>query len=196
MNAVQVVRAEPGDAAVVAALVAEAFESLAVTHWLVPDPAARRTVLAADMAILVEHALELGHIDMVEDRSAAAVWFQRGAEPVPPPPEYERRLAVACGPWSDRFRILDALFEAHKPRAPHHHLALLAVTPARQGTGLGSALLRHHHRYLDRQRIPAYLEASSVRSRYLYRRHGYLAGPQFTLPEGPPLWPMWREPIG
>lgn len=196
MNAVRILRAQPGDAIEVAELIAEAFESLAVAHWLVPDPAFRRAVLAADMTILVEHALAFGHVDLTQDRSATAVWFRRGTEPVPPPPEYERRLAAACEPWTDRFRILDAVFQAHQPRVPHHHLAFLAVLPGRQGTGLGSALLHHHHEYLDRHRVPAYLEASSVRSRNLYRRHGYRAGPQFTLPDGPPLWPMWREPAG
>lgn len=69
------------------------------------------------------HALALGHVDMTEDRSAAAVWFRHGSGPLPSPPGYERRLAAACAPWTERFRILDAVFEAHQPQASHHHLA-------------------------------------------------------------------------
>ena len=42
--------------------------------------------------------------------------------------------------------------------------------------------------------MPAYHEASSPRNRALYERHGYVTQGEFTLPDGPPLWPMWRDP--
>ncbi|GAB2963512.1 hypothetical protein GCM10027280_60500 [Micromonospora polyrhachis] len=71
---------------------------------------------------------------------------------------------------------------------------MLAVTPAAQGTGRGTALLDHHHRHLDQAGIPAYLEASSPRARDLYTRHGYEPRRAFTLPDGTPFWSMWREP--
>ena len=195
-SAMQIVRAGPADATAVAELAAQAFESLAVAHWLVPDPAARREVLTAYVDILVQHALALGHIDMVEDRSAAAVWWPRGAEPIALGPVYERRLRVACGLWSDRFRALDAQTAQRKPQAHHHHLALIAVAPERQATGLGNALLSYHHAFLDRHRVPAFLAAGSVRGRDMCRRRGYRAAPQFNLPDGPPQWPMWRRPNG
>jgi hypothetical protein len=43
---------------------------------------------------------------------------------------------------------------------------------------------------------PTYMEAPSPRARDLYLRHGYTMRPgsAFRLPEGPLLWPMWREP--
>lgn len=80
------------------------------------------------------------------------------------------------------------------PEEPRHHLALLAVDPARQGGGLGSTLLRHHHATLDGNGTPAYLEASSPGSRDLYRRHGYELRETFALPDGTKFWPMWRPP--
>jgi hypothetical protein len=47
----------------------------------------------------------------------------------------------------------------------------------------------------DRERMPAYLNAGSPRSRDLYLRHGFEVTEEFRLPEGgPPLWRMWREP--
>jgi hypothetical protein len=51
-------------------------------------------------------------------------------------------------------------------------------------------------RLTARDGTPAYLEASSPRARDLYLRHGYAMrrGSAFRLPEGPLLWPMWREP--
>jgi GNAT superfamily N-acetyltransferase len=82
-------------------------------------------------------------------------------------------------------------------RLHHQYLAILAVRPGCQGRGIGTALLNARHRDLDRDGVPAYLEASSPRARDLYLRHGYTLRPggPFRLPEGgPPMWPMWREP--
>lgn len=186
-------RATHSDVDAVSRLVAEAFQHLRVCEWLVTDPASRLDVLAANFAIYVEHALTYGVVDCTDDGTAAAVWLDQTRD-VPPPPEYAARLAAACGPWTDRFELLDELFEAHHPHRAHHHLALLAVAPERQRQGIGTSLLLHHHAELDRQGIGAYLEASSTGSRDLYARHGYQPhGEPFAMPNGALFWPMWRH---
>ena len=49
----------------------------------------------------------------------------------------------------------------------------------------------------DDEGIPAYLEASTERSRALYLRHGFEVLNEIRMPgDGPPMWRMWREPIG
>jgi GNAT superfamily N-acetyltransferase len=178
-----------GDA--IAALIADAFQPLDPVAWLVPDPQNRRTILAANFRILVEHAFFFGEAHVFDDRSGVAVWFDR-SRPIPPPVHYARRLAAACEPYTDRFEILDKLFDAHHPTEAHHHLAFLAVAPDEQYTGRGTALLQHHHARLDRVGLPAYLEASSTRSRDLYARHGYVERECFHLPNGSAFYPMWR----
>jgi GNAT superfamily N-acetyltransferase len=194
----EVVGAKPGQAGAVGTLIAHAFVELPPTRWLVADGAERRRRLAAQFVILVEHAFNVGHVEVTSDRNAAAVWFHNDGDEPPPPPDYDRRLAAAAGPHLPRFQALDDAFAAHHPHEPHHHLAFLAVLPGRQSRGLGSLLLSHHHQRLDEAGIPAYLEASTTRSRDLYLRHGYRPrGDPFHLPEdGPPFWPMWREPGG
>ena len=114
-----------------------------------------------------------------------------GCPPGPGPPArwpgYRQRLAAATAPWTGRFAVFDQALEAHHPAGvPHQHLAILAVRPGRQGRGIGTALLTARHRDLDRDGVPAYLEASSPRARDLYLRHGYTARPgsAFRLPEG------------
>lgn len=191
MTGISIRRAGPADAARVAELIATAFASLAAVNWLVPDPAPRLRIMTDDFRILVGHALQYGHIDLVDEGPAVAVWFDRTG-PVPEPPDYDRRLAAACGEWTDRFRILDRLFEGNHPEEPHHHLAFLAVHPGRQRRALGTALLQHHHTALDDEGVPAYLEASSPGSRDLYLRHGYELRDTFALPDGTLFWPMWR----
>ncbi|MBQ1037816.1 MULTISPECIES: GNAT family N-acetyltransferase [Micromonospora] len=185
----------PDETSLVAGRIAEAFTVLEVTRWLVPDPSKREAVLAGDFEILVGHAMRHGLVHATEDRAAVAVWFPSVGEPAPPPVDYDARLAAACGEWTDRFQHLDELFAAHHPHPEHHHLAFLATQPGRQGQGLGTALMRHHHAWLDANAMPAYLEASSPRSRDLYAKNGYLAGEPFRVPDGTPFWPMWREPV-
>jgi GNAT superfamily N-acetyltransferase len=189
-------RAEPAEARALTELIAEAFVPLAATAWLVPDPAIRQKILTDNFHIFVEHAIEWGLVETPEDRSAVAVWLPAVGEPLPPPVDYDNRVAAACGEFTDRFRLLDDLFEENHPHEPHHHLAFLAVAPERQRTGIGSALLRHRHDRLDERGLPAYLDASSAASRDLYARHGYRAADPFRLPDGTPFWPMWRPAGG
>jgi GNAT superfamily N-acetyltransferase len=194
MESASIGRATLRDASLVADLIAHAFLDLPPAVWLVPERTPRRRVLAGQFRILVEHALQHGHIDLTADDTGAAVWFARLSPAFPPPPDYVPRLEVACGRWTDRFLVMDDLFDHHHPTAPHHHLAFLAVTPQRQRHGIGSALLERHHTRLDALGMPAYLETPTASNLEFYRRHGYTVGQPFYLPGGPPFWPMWREP--
>ena len=42
--------------------------------------------------------------------------------------------------------------------------------------------------------IPAYLESSKERNIAFYARHGFRVTREVTLPKGPPVWLMWRDP--
>ncbi|MEK6326064.1 MAG: GNAT family N-acetyltransferase [Actinomycetota bacterium] len=101
---------------------------------------------------------------------------------------FGRRLPLA---FRARMRM-----ERRHPRKPAHwYLAIMGVAPECQGRGMGSKLMYPALQTLDAQGTPAYLEASSVRSRALYERHGFEVTGEFNLPSGgPPLWQMWREP--
>jgi predicted GNAT family N-acyltransferase len=55
-------------------------------------------------------------------------------------------------------------------------------------------LLREVLQRCDRDRTPAYLEATSPENVRLYRRHGFEVTGEICLPDGPSLWPMWRAP--
>jgi GNAT superfamily N-acetyltransferase len=192
----QIVRATGADTSVLAQVIAEAFFSLPVCQWLIPDQAARRAAFPGYFGLYVEHALADGLAHTTPDRAAVALWLP-GTGPTEPPAGYTQRLAALTGPHLATFQTFDQTLDRHHPAGVfHHHLAILAVRPDRQGQGIGTALLHAHHATLDQDGIPAYLEASSQRSRALYLRHGYTShGRQpIHLPhDGPPLmWPMWR----
>jgi GNAT superfamily N-acetyltransferase len=105
---------------------------------------------------------------------------------------------VLTGQHLTRFEALDQTLDQHHPvGTAHEHLAILAVRPARQHLGIGTALMTARHAILDRGGTPAYLEASDLAKAAIYRTHGYadLATP-IQLPGGPAMHPMWRQPCG
>ena len=178
-------------------VVARAFHGLAVAEWLVPDPVEREKMFPGYFRIFIEPAIAQGEVYTVEDLSAVAVWLPVSGESAPPPDDYDQRLRAICGPHVERFRAFDAAMDEHHPHHPHHYLAFLATLPERQNAGLGAALLREHHRKLDTAGRPAYLEASSERSRDLYLREGYRPRAEpYRPPGGPPMYPLWRDPQG
>lgn len=158
----------------------EAFMDDPVVRWLFPVRDERGPHLAAFHGPLVY----AGETYLV-DGDAAAVWLTvaEGRSPYEGAPETGGTRLRALG---------EALAERH-PREAHLYLPCMGVVAARQGAGLGSALLRHRLAHADG--LPAYLEASSSRSRALYLRHGFTDhGRPVQVADSPPLWPMWRAP--
>jgi GNAT superfamily N-acetyltransferase len=191
-----IVAAGESDTGVLSQVIADAFFPLAPCQWLVPDEAARRAILPPYFQMYVEHAMAGGLVATTPGRAGAALWIPIGTQPDFPAEGYSQWLAAITGRWLDRFTALDAEFDRHHPAGTaHQHLALLAVAPGRQGQGIGTALLNTHHAVLDRDVVPAYLEASDLRTRALYLRHGYTDhGKPIQLPGGPAMYPIWREP--
>jgi GNAT superfamily N-acetyltransferase len=193
----RVERAEPGDATVLAHVIARAFFGLAVSHWLVPDPRTRREIFPGYFRIHVEHAFAAGLVLTTPARDATALWVPVGLDgPGGPPEGYHDQLAAATGPHLARFEALDEQFGRHHPSGVRHeHLAILAVRPDRQRLGIGTALMNAGHACLDRDGTPAYLEASDPVKREIYLTHGYAdIGEPIQLPDGPAMYPMWRQP--
>jgi GNAT superfamily N-acetyltransferase len=95
----------------------------------------------------------------------------------------------------ERFRILNELMLAAHPHDPHWYLNVISTLPERQGHGLGARALRPVLERCDADRMPAYLESSNPRNMTLYRRHGFEDfGDPIDMPDGPSLYPMWRDP--
>jgi len=189
----------PVDTTEITQLLAAAMWDGPVARWLHPDPVARRGESERYFEIFVEHAARFGEVYATADSDTGrlcgvALWFPLTAL-IPPPVEYEQRLKEVAGPAFDRARELDAAMDAHHPLDAHHYLAFLAVRPESQSRGVGSALLDRHHARLDEAGLPAYLEANHARNRDLYLRHGYQVRSVIDLPDGPPLWTMWRSPM-
>lgn len=190
-------RATEEDLPAIVVTLAVGFHDGDFADWLIPDPGRRSAVYPEYFRILAEHALDTGWIDIAGDGDAVAIWHDVPGHPAKAAPiaDYQRRLAAAVGDALPRFQALDDAMEARHPSGPHHYLGHLAVRPHRRREGLGSALLRHHHRHLDRYRISAYLEATGADNQRLYQRHGYQKHLPYPIaPGAPDVRPMWRRP--
>lgn len=201
MTHIEICRGTASHTAAVARLIATAFAPLDIAKWLVPNRADRVRVLAAQFAILIEDALHQGAV-LLGSHGPAAMGFHavavgyQPARPLPPPADYDARLAEACGENLERFERLDDAFDQRHPHSyPHHYLSYLATAREHQGHGLGTALLRHILHQVDHAVVPAYLVASNERTREFYTHFGYQqSGGPLRLPGGPVMWPMRREP--
>jgi len=191
----EIVRAGKADIGVLSQVLADAFFSLAVSRWLIPDGAARRAAFPGFFQLYVEHAIEDGLVETTPDRAAAALWIP-GTGPGEPPEGYTERLAAITGQYVSNFLAFDEQLETHHPVGIfHHHLPVLGVRPDRQGQGIGTALLQARHTVLEGEGTPAYLEASDDRTRRIYLDHGYADyGTPIEFADGVRMYPMWREP--
>ncbi|MFD2762865.1 hypothetical protein [Micromonospora eburnea] len=185
-----VIRARWRDIGWIADLVTDALNPTPIGAWLVPDERHRPSVLAAVARIWTEHALLFGDAFLLQDGSAAAVWFHR-YRPIPPPARYADRLADACGEHRERFDRLDRVLAARRPTEAHNHLALLAA-PGRSSARRAAALLAGAQRWMDTLGLPTYAEAFTEADRDLFRRHGYADREAFPVPDGTTTHPMWR----
>ncbi|NJQ00897.1 GNAT family N-acetyltransferase [Streptomyces sp. PLAI1-29] len=188
-----------------AALLSEAFMDDPVSTWVFPEEERRRALHPAFFGVFLDAALAEGSVDVTEDRSAAALWLSVPAvaeadvaAAVAGDDEVAARMRAVSDPANERTELVGRLTARVHPRArAHRYLMLVGVEPGRRCQGIGGALLAPALRDCDRAGLPAYLEASSARSRRLYEREGFApTGTTVQLPGGPLMWPMWREPRG
>ena len=115
---------------------------------------------------------------------------------------YERgREAVGAAVWDRSIAVINAAFEpadAALHRAvpePHWYLDVIAVDPARQGRGIGGALLRAVSARADADRAPVVLLTFQPASLPLYERNGYVIVCDGIVPGSElPWWGMRRDP--
>ncbi|QCB24549.1 GNAT family N-acetyltransferase [Streptomyces sp. SS52] len=187
-------------------LLDEAFQDDPVSGWVFPGEEYRRRTHHRLMGAFTDIVLADGWIDLTEDGAACALWLSvPGEEDAPGEPDeapaedaedVPAQVREAVDPDNERVESIARLTEDIHPSGPAHaYLWMIGVAPERQGEGLGTALIASVLDRCDRDGLPAYLEASSERSKGLYERLGFACtGRVLHLPDGPRMWPMWREP--
>jgi len=186
---------------VLASIAAAGFYDDPVMSWVFPEASTRLEQLRFAFGGLVRDFLpDRGPVHLLDD-ACATFWRQ---------PYFSDDRAERTGdgdagggempdvPFTadvlERFAILDSTMAAAHPHDPHWYLNVISTLPERQGTGLGARAIRAVLEVCDAEGIPAYLESSNPRNMTLYRRHGFVQTGELPLPDGPSLYPMWRDP--
>lgn len=191
--------AEHADAIETAETLARAFHHDPVFGWILPAGGSRLRRLRQFFLTELHHeSLRHGAVEVasVDGRAAgAAVWFPPGTwSPGSEAPAllgylraFGHRVAVAS-------QYQSVAVAAHPHEEPHWYLAFIGVDPARQGSGVGSALLRSRLARCDQDGRPAYLESSNLQNVPLYEHFGFQVTGALGLPRGAPVVnPMWRS---
>jgi len=192
-------KATAADVPRLAATMARAFyDDPVVSDWCMPDADHRTERLKRGFQLFLER-IYLRHNECyaTDDVAGAACWLPPGTWKLGGIEQLRLigRMAAIHARGLPRILQVLAFMERHHPQEPHYYLPFVAVQPAWQGHGIGSALLRPMLDRCDRDGVPAYLEASSERNLALYQRHGFEVVEALRLPRGgPTVWPMWRLP--
>ncbi|MFD8538446.1 GNAT family N-acetyltransferase [Streptomyces rubrogriseus] len=185
-----------GDRGLVVRLLDEAFQDDPVSSWVFPGAEYRRRTHHRLMAAFADAVFADGRVDLTEDGAACALWLPVPAEEHEGAEDGPAQIREAVDPENERVELIARLTDGiHPSGRAHAYLWMIGVVPERQGEGLGTALIGTVLDRCDREGLPAYLEASSARGKALYERLGFeFTGRALDLPDGPRMWPMWREP--
>jgi ribosomal protein S18 acetylase RimI-like enzyme len=185
---------EDGDA--LAAALARAFDDDPVMTWFFPKETKRAARNRQFFAMRLRQLMPHGETYTIDGAPGAAIWAAPDRWRLGRVEEARMAVALFTALWpriGQAVRGVELIERAH-PREPHYYLAVLGTDPDAQGRGIGSALLQPVLQTCDRDEIPAYLESSKERNIDFYARHGFRVTGEIELPDGPPVWPMWRDP--
>jgi ribosomal protein S18 acetylase RimI-like enzyme len=170
-----------------------AFAADPPSRWLYPEPQQYLRHFPAFARALGGAALPRGTALVSQDYAATALWLAPDAAPDEQALMELIEDSLAPSRRSDMLAVVEVMAR-HHPEEPHWYLPLIGVEPARQGYGLGAALLRAGLLRCDAARLPAYLESTNPRNRPLYERHGFEAVGEIRVVDCPPIVPMLRRP--
>ena len=183
----------PSEADRAISVIVTAFTADPVARWVFPDAQQYLMQLPGLIRAYAGSAFEQGSAFGTEDRLGVALWLPPGIRP-----DHEAVGGFSDPTVSEESRADMAVYFEEQarmhPEEPHWYLPMIAVDPAKQGHGAGSALLTHTLAIADQQGMPAYLEASSGDSRRLYERHGFEVTGEIQHGSSPTTWPMLRQP--
>lgn len=194
MSAVR--EARPADLVGCADVLAGAFADYPFTRHTIAGDGHVRRLRACHELLLREVGLPHGRVHVIDGPDgidAVAMWTASG-------PEVERalarsapRLAELAGDRSGVAADVEEALAELRPPGTLWFLAPVGVRPARQGRGLGRAVLAPGLAAADAERRPAFLETSSPVNVRIYRRMGFAVVAELDLPhDGPRTWAMVR----
>ncbi len=188
--------AVPAELDAVAHCLGRAFETDPISLYLFPRASSRPRRLPRFYRLVAREMGAVGRVMTSDGVPGAALW----RAPSPPRPTRWQGYASAArfiavlGSAVVRSRAFFEELERVHIREPHWYLAVLGTEPARQGEGIGSALLRPMLAKCAADGVPAYLESSKEENIPFYQRHGFEVQGKVDVEGAPIVWPMLFRP--
>jgi GNAT superfamily N-acetyltransferase len=182
-------------------VLARAFFNDPLMLYYLPDPARRTRALPYMMRVTLRYSLFYGQVFTTPGLDGMACWLPPGDQMsmvgllraslgvIPPDLGWEalRRL-------NQVEPAIDRIHHVCVPR-PHWYLMLLGVEPARQGQGLGGALIAPVLANAHAAGLPCYLETMTELDVAFYRKHGFKVVFETDLPPGGlHVWMLLKQP--
>lgn len=184
----------------IGAVLGRAFHDDPVSLFMTPDEQQRPARLAGVFGAMARYLhMPFGGTEvLLQDGAirAAALWDPPGATQ----PAWWRGLLMMAATTrvlrkdASKMATFGQTLDRVRPKDQHWYLAVIGTEPDRQGTGLGTALIRSRLDRCDQEGLPAYLESSKESNVPYYEKFGFKVTQDLQIPDGgPTLWPMWRE---
>ena len=167
------------------------FSSDPFQRWLMPDPTIyyknfkKWTINTCKQSFLEEGVFG------DENNYGTAVWF---------PPGFDIDFADVSETYKEIPKDIKAeafkMFEMMGESRVHDawYLEYLAVDPSKQGSGLGSLILKESLKVIDELGEAAYLESSNPQNMSLYERFGFRFLKKIQVGSSPQINTMFRQP--
>ena len=160
-------------------------------RWLMPDPTIyyknykKWTVNTCKQSFLEEGVFG------DENNYGTAVWFPPGFD-IDFADVSETYKEIPKDRKAEAFKMFEMMGESRVHDA--WYLEYLAVDPSKQGSGLGSLILKESLKVIDELGEAAYLESSNPQNMSLYERFGFRFLKKIQVGSSPQINTMFRQP--
>lgn len=172
-----------------------AFSADPAVRWMYPNPHQFKENFAGFAQAFGGRAFAHATACYLDDWSGASLWLPPGTVPDEAELVSFLKESVTESRSADVFAMFEQMDSFH-PKEHHWYLPLVGVEPTAQGRGFGSLLMGHTLVVSDRDRVPAYLEASNSRNVPFYERLGFKLLGEIQAGSSPTIYPMLRHPHG
>jgi len=192
---VNVRKATTADSKPLSESLARSFYTDPVFAHFLPDDSTRLKKLEKVMAILFKLGEPHGACYTTDNYESVTLWR--------PPSEWDvpfwayivngPALLSTFGTGIGRVLSTMDMMEKVHPHEPHWYLQTIGTDPAFQGKGYGGVIMRDRLAAVDAAHMPCYLESSKDTNIPIYQSFGFKVAGEMQVPNGPKIWPMWRD---
>ena len=167
------------------------FSSDPFQRWLMPDP----TIYYKNFKKWTDNTCKQSFLAEGvygdENNYGTAVWFPPGFD-IDFTDVSETFKEIPKDRKAEAFKMFEMMGESRVHDA--WYLEYLAVDPSKQGSGLGSLILKESLKVMDELEEAAYLESSNPQNMSLYERFGFRFLKKIQVGSSPQINTMFRQP--